>query len=68
MVTHSDTVTLVTVSLFVISIIAFYFIARYIYNMIKVFYSCSLLTRAQAREVGRIIADELDLPKKKDGN
>ena len=68
MVTHSDPVPLVTVSLFVISITAFYFIARYIYNLIKVFYSCSLLTKAQAREVGRIIADDSDLPKKKDGN
>ena len=57
--------TLVTVSLFITSIIAFYYIARYTYNLIKLHYTCSLLTRAQARDVGRIIAEEIDLPYKK---
>ena len=64
----SDTVALVTVTLFVITLISFYFIARYTYDLIKRFYSCSLLTKAQAREVGRIIADELDPPRKRERN
>lgn len=64
----SDSVALVNITLFVINLIAFYFIARYTHNLIKLLHSCSLLTKAQAREVGRIIADELDPPRIRERN